>query len=64
MGTRAAQIGADIAKLAPAAQRQLIAVPKVFCSSEIADRAAGRDHLCGGNDGVRIYAIVAVKFVN
>jgi hypothetical protein len=64
MGTRAAQIGADIAKLAPTAQRQEIAVPKVLCSSEIADRTARRDHLRGGNDGVGVYAIVPVKFVD
>ena len=64
MGTRAAQIGADIAKLAPAAQRQLIAVLKVLCSSEMADRTAGRDYLRGGNDGVGVYAIVPVKFLD
>jgi len=64
MRTRAAQIGADIAKLAPAVQRQVIAVPKLLCSSEIADRPAGRDHLRSRNDGIGVYAIVQVKLVN
>jgi hypothetical protein len=63
MGTRAAQISADIAKLAPTAQRQGRSRSKGLRSSEIPDWTAGRDHLRGGNDGVRTYAIVPVKFV-
>jgi hypothetical protein len=61
---RAVQIGADIAKLALAAQRQATAVPKVLCGSEVADRTAWRDHLRGGNDGVGVYAIVPVQLVD
>jgi hypothetical protein len=64
MRMRAAQIGADIAKLALAVQRQRIAVPAVLRSSEIADRTARRDHLRGGNDGIGVYAIVSVQLVN
>jgi hypothetical protein len=64
MGMRAAQIGADIAKLAPAAQRQLIAVPKLLCSSDVADRTARRDQLRSRNDGIGVYAIVPVKLVD
>src|SRR5215472_16762984 len=64
MRMRAAQIGADIAKLASAAQRRRVPVSAVLCSSEIADRPARRDHLRGGNDGIGVYAIVSVQLVN
>jgi hypothetical protein len=64
MRIRAAQIGADIAKLALAAQRQRMAVPGVLRSSEIADRTARRDHLRRGNDGISVYAIIPVQLVN
>ena len=64
MRMRAAQIGADIAKLAPAAQRRRMPVFAVSSSSEIANRTARRDHLCGGNNRIGIYAIVPVQVVN
>src|ERR1700758_62530 len=64
MAMRAAQIGADIAKLAPAAQRRVIAVPKLLCSSEVADRTPRRDHLRGGNDGIGVNAIMPVQLVD
>src|SRR4029077_2170163 len=41
-----------------------IAAPKALCSSEIADRGAGCDHLRSGNDGAGVYAIVPVQLVN
>src|SRR5512135_2116395 len=42
----------------------LIAIPAVLCSSEIADRTARRDHLCGGNDGIGVYAIISVQLLD
>ena len=64
MRMRAAQIGADIAKLALAAQRQRMAVPAVLRSSEIANWTARRDHLRGGNNGIGVYAIAPVQLVD
>jgi hypothetical protein len=61
---RAAQIGADIAKLAPAAQRQATTVPQVLCGSEVPDGTAWRDHLRSGNDGIGVYAMVPVQLAD
>jgi hypothetical protein len=64
MRMRAAQIGADIAKLALAAQRQRMAVLAVLRSSEIANWTTRGDHLRGGNNGIGVYAIVPVQLVD
>ena len=61
MGTRAAQIGADIAKLAPAAQRRRHAASPALRGAEIADWAPWGDHLRRGNDGIGIDPIVPVE---
>jgi hypothetical protein len=54
MRMRTAQIGADIAKLGVAVQRQVITGAARLRSAEIADGTTRRDHLRGGNNGIGI----------